>query len=222
MSQEETFLTGEGNNYLKRNRDRLGGETSEPLIRLIERHRLKPETILDIGCADGTMLAGISKRWGSSWTGVEPSALAIKEGRKKFRHITLKRGVASGIPLKRHFDLVIVNYVLHWVSREKLLVSISEIDRVVKDGGYLIIGDFLPDRPMKNPYHHLPGKKVWTYKVDYAGIFAATGMYKQLGRLIFRHEGHVITKKNVSGDKRGSVTLLQKSRSAYYAEHKRS
>jgi ubiquinone/menaquinone biosynthesis C-methylase UbiE len=212
MSQEDVFLASEGDNYFKRNRDHLGVETAEPLLLLMERHGLKPKTILDIGCADGSMLARISQKWGSSWTGIEPGLRAVKEGQKKYKHLALKRGVASKIPLTAAFDLVIVNYVLHWVSREKLFLALTEIDRVTRFGGHLIIGDFFPDRPTKNPYHHTPRKKVWTYKADYAGMFTASGMYEQEGRIFFRHEGHVVVKnmKDVPSDHRGAVTLLKK------------
>ena len=129
------------------------------------------------------------------------------------------RGLASEIPTQEKFDLVIVNFVLHWVAREELLRSISEIDRIVEDGGHLVVGDFLPDQPTMTNYHHLPGENVYTYKLDYADIFTSSSLYRAVSRMTFSEGKHDFS-TNVPSADRAAVTLLQKSLNDFYLSPK--
>ena len=42
-----------------------------------------------------------------------------------------------------------------------MLRSVAEIDRVLPDGGFLLIGDFYPSLPQRVRYHHLPDQDVF-------------------------------------------------------------
>ena len=46
-----------------------------------------------------------------------------------------------------------------WFKRNK-----NGLDSYV--GGYLLLGDFLPDFPQRRVYHHYNGRKLYTYKQD--------------------------------------------------------
>ena len=216
MIQDEIFFKKEGDNWYKRNADILGTESHpDAALSLIELYGLAPKKVLEIGSSNGWRLEAIRTRYGAKCFGVEPSKSAVTDGKKRYPKIALHRGLASKIPLKQKFDLVIVNYVLHWISREELFASIAEIDRMVADGGLLVIGDFAPDHPTKAPYHHLPKEDVHTFKLDYTKIFEAMATYRVTAKLSFRHVDHALTPQ-IEGKDRGMIALLEKSQKGFY------
>lgn len=218
MIQDKIFFKKEGDNWFERNRELVrANNLLDPALWLIEQYRLKPKRVLEIGASNGWRLAIIADKYKSKCVGVEPSAKAVKDGTKNFPKITLRRGLASDIPVKEKFDVVIINYVMHWISREELLKSVAEIDRMVADGGYLIIGDFAPDHPTKTTYHHLPKENVSTFKLDYAGIFTSTALYSVVSQMTFNHADHDFI-PHAKGEHRGVVTLLRKSLGDFYVQ----
>ena len=195
VEQDNVFLNGEGDAWFRRSRansiSRTEQEAKDVLLRILDSYSIKPKNVLDVGCSNGWRLALLHERYGARCVGVEPSGEAVRDGRKRFPEIELLRGAAASIPLAKGdaFDLVIVNFVFHWISRASLLQSVAEIDRHVKDGGYLLISDFFPDWPVQNVYHHLPPGQVYTYKMDYAGLYTATNLYSLVTRQALRYEG---------------------------------
>src|SRR6185503_8283483 len=129
-------------------------------------------------------LAAIHRVTGARTLAVEPSAQAIQDGLANFPFVTFVRGTADAVPLHESYDLVIVNFVFHWIDRLNLLRSVAEVDRLVRDGGFLIVGDFQPANRVRVPYHHLPDRGVHTYKQDYAELFQCLGLYHFVGMLI--------------------------------------
>jgi SAM-dependent methyltransferase len=220
-SQERLFLSGEGDAYFQRNRNALHAVnpwTNDPGLRLLRQSGIHPHRVLDIGCSNGWRCAAIRERFGCAGVGVDPSLKAIRVGRKQFPDIRFRRGTLDSLPIAagETYDLVIVHYVLHWVSRPALLKALAEIDRTIAEGGYIVLADFLPDRPTRVTYHHLPKGQVYTYKLDYAQVFLATGLYRMVRRCVFDHythqPGHAIPER-----RRAVCTLLQKSNTAYYS-----
>jgi ubiquinone/menaquinone biosynthesis C-methylase UbiE len=124
--------------------------------------------------------------------------------------------VANELPFNNNqkFDLVIINFVFHWIGREQLFKSISEIDRVLSDGGFLIIGDFMPDSPNKVNYHHIKDKQMWTYKQDYTKLFICSNIYKLIAHMTGHHETKKID-SFVDNKSRMAVTLLKKDYDNY-------
>lgn len=222
MLQDDKFLQGEGDAWFKRNEPLLSKhsyvENDVPLY-FIDKYSIKPKNVLEVGCGNGFRLSEIYRKYGSKCIGVEPSSSAIADGKKKYPDIELQKGLVHSLPIVDKNDLVIVNYVLHWVSREMLLKSITEIDRVVSESGYLIVGDFLPDYPSANRYHHLLDDEVYTYKLDYSGIFLATGLYSLVARLTY-YEGHEGPEFDIlaTHNNRGACTLLRKSYTGFYTK----
>ncbi|MBU2264793.1 class I SAM-dependent methyltransferase [Patescibacteria group bacterium] len=212
-NQEKIFFNTEGDNWFVRNNKKIGAvKISQDLpLFLMEKYSLQPKKILEIGCSNGWRLNEINKRYHSRCFGIEPSLRAISDGRKKYKKILFKRGLVHNLPLndKNKFDLIIVNFVLHWVSRELLFKAIAEIDRVLVKGGHLIIGDFLPDYPVSNFYHHLPDKVVYTYKLDYAHLFLDSAFYRIVAQLTFDHKSELLLTDTSSLD-RCVCSLLKK------------
>lgn len=214
LIQDDHFASGEGDQWFERNRDALGKGHDDWPLKLIRRNGLSPASVLEIGCANGWRLAAIASTGAQRVVGVDISSAAVESGVAQYPGLDLRVGRASTLPINsEEFELVIVNYVFHWIDRSTILSAISEADRCVADGGHLIIGDFLPDRPTRVPYHHLKGQGVFTYKLDYAAVFAALGTYKIIDREVYNHDD---PSAEPTSRNRGAVTLLRKSLTSLY------
>ena len=191
--QGAIFLEGEGDRWFTRNADALASAErvaeDAPMRMLAAIPDFAPRRVLEVGCSSGWRLAALRDRHGCAVTGVEPSAQAIAAGRALYGDMDLRRGLSRALPIDaaETFDVVIVSFVFHWVSRDALLPSMAEIDRVLEAGGYLVVHDFLPDAPTRRRYHHLADGMVFTYKQDMAEPFLATCLYRRVGREIGEH-----------------------------------
>lgn len=217
--QARIFAEGEADRWFERNREVLRpvtGETDLPL-RLIELYGLRPRSVIEIGAANGYRLASLVTRHGCRTVGVELSPKAIGDGRLRFPAVEFHQGDARDLPVDEQFDLVIVNFVFHWIDRASLLRAAAETDRVVADRGYLIIGDFYPRNLLRVRYHHLPQRQVFTYKQDYAALFTASGLYRPIA-LLTGSSGSGAPIPDVREDERAGTWLLQKQLDALYVE----
>ena len=183
MDQTKLFQQSEGDAWFKRNAQHLGKDVeADAPLSLIKSNGIKPKRVLEIGAANGYRLAWIRRMWRCECWGIDPSKEAVRDGSSRFPQIHLSVGVGHQLPYiggsRGGFDLIIVNFVFHWVDRKYLLGTVAEIDRVLSDEGFLVIGDFYPDYPSKTRYHHLPEQEVWTWKQNYAAPFLASGLYR--------------------------------------------
>jgi len=222
IDQGTLFVRSEGDAWFDRNQAAL--ERFDPerdlVLRLIDLYELQPRRVLEIGASPGVRLASVAERYGAMVVAVEPSAAAVAFGRTRFPAVRFVRGRADAIGLGRPFDLVIVHYVFHWIDRAALLRSVAEIDRLVTDGGCLIIGDFHAPHPTMVPYHHLPDQDVYTFKQNYAAVFTASGLYHLVAAFQSDYaSGRLMT--DVPGDARGGVSLLRKTFTGEYVKEKR-
>jgi SAM-dependent methyltransferase len=210
-NQDNLFAASEADRYFDRNKSALREVdwSADPPLRLMELYRLQPRSALEIGAANGCRLAAIAERWGTKVTAVEPSAQAIADGQARFPEVRFLQATASAIPLQCQFDLVIVNFVLHWIARETLLRSIAEIDRLLVAGGCLILGDFAPSNRVRVRYHHRPEEEIYTYKQNYPAVFLASGLYHTVAALTSSH-GSPNHLADVAEHERTGVWLLRK------------
>ena len=128
-------------------------------------------------------------------------------GKASFPFITFIRGTASAVPLRESFDLVIVNFVFHWIDRQSLLRAVAEVDRLVRDGGYLLIGDFYPANQLQVRYHHLKDEEVYTYKQNYAATFLASGLYHPVSFLTADHATKELQARAAENERIGAWLL---------------
>lgn len=217
--QDQIFAAFEGDKWFERNKnalERFDPEADFPL-KLMQLYRLRPRSVLEIGASNGFRLAAISDRYGSRVVAVEPSVKAILDGKARFPCVEFVRGGAQAIPLQEFFDLIIVNFVFHWIDRANLLRSVAEIDRLLLDGGFLIIGDFYPLNLIKVQYHHLAEQEVYTYKQNYAAVFVASGLYHPAGLITGDHSARTLTGA-AAEDERTGVWILRKVLKGQYVE----
>lgn len=213
--QDTVFKVSEADAYFRRNRAAMATRDMSrdlPLF-LIDLYQLRPGTVFEVGASNGFRLDEIRKRFGTCCVGLEPSAEAIQDAKDRFPEIQMLQGTAADIPWHDPFDVVIANYVLHWVDRSTLLQSVAEIDRMVKDGGYLILGDFAPANRIRVPYHHK--EPLWTFKQDYGGLFVGTGLYHPVAYLSGTH-GHGDLTADVPEHERAGCWLLEKRLTDHY------
>lgn len=222
MNQDKVFLECEGDQWFLRNKIALENDSKFDwpcyLIDLLEQKE-EIRTIVELGCSNGWRLHQLSQKLGQGqFVGVDASLEAIQEGKRLYPEVNLHQGLLSQVPLQEEFDLVIIYSVLHWIDRNTLAQSIAEIDRITKDGGFLLIGDFFPDFQHRRHYHHLPGEKVYTYKQDYAKIFESLGTYKEIARFTFHHDNRKLAIETCESSSRFTCVMLHKSLYSFYPE----
>jgi SAM-dependent methyltransferase len=216
-SQDEIFAADEGNRWFERNKDALdhfNPELDLPL-KIMSLYHLKPHNVLEVGAANGYRLAQIAEDYRARVVAVEPSSEAIRDGKLRFPSVEFVQGVANEIPLEESFDLVIVNGVFCWIERATFLRSVAEIDRVLRDNGFLIIGDFYPLNQTKTRYHHLTDEEVYTYKQNYAATFLASGLYHTVCELTGSHSSKTLVAE-VPEHERWGGWLLRKILQEHY------
>ncbi|WP_419025489.1 class I SAM-dependent methyltransferase [Emergencia sp.] len=108
--------------------------------------RTIPQTILDVGFGNGVFTQAVSAAFPhSDITAIDTSIPKLSSS----ENITFIKGSVEQLPFaSESFDLVITVLSLHhWQEKDK---GISEIYRVLKKGGRLIIGDPLLEDWMSN------------------------------------------------------------------------
>ena len=217
-SQKDIFLEYEGNNYFQRNKEIVYAAEKDMVIRVLRDYSIKPSNVLEVGCNTGYRLAGIFDLFDDvKVCGIEPSTEAIKTGTSKYPFIDFTTGTADDMNSFRtgSFDLVIVGFVLYVVDREILLKVIAETDRVLANGGILMMIDFFCNIPSKNPYKHISEFEAFAYKQNYEDIFLSTKLYHLIDKRAMNH----ITKEYDSTDdyhNKYALSTLRKDINAGY------
>lgn len=99
------------------------------------------ETVLDLGCGNGNIIGLLKKEKEARYYGVDLSDEMIQEARKRLgEDVGLETADAADLPFQdEYFDLIICNASFHhYTNPEK---AVSEMRRVLKKGGTLILGD---------------------------------------------------------------------------------
>lgn len=116
-------------------------EVEEPIVKA-----LIPKTeygkALDIGCGTGRY-SNILSKLGYSVTGVDQSLAMLRKAKSKVHNAKFIRGQITNLPLSdESFDFAICALVL--THSKSLTPAISEINRVVRKGGMIILSDQHP------------------------------------------------------------------------------
>lgn len=187
MEQGKIFKQTEGDNWFRRNRGMFNRERlkTDVVLGIIRLFDIQPKRVLELGCVNGYRLSYLGDEYNCECAGIDCSRMAIEDGQRRYKGIRLICGGVDKLCFKDScFDLVIINFVFHWLDRKTLSSVVSEADRVVKNKGLIIVGDFYPLFPIKKAYHHLEDKKVYTYKDDYSKLFERLGYYQNVGRIV--------------------------------------
>jgi ubiquinone/menaquinone biosynthesis C-methylase UbiE len=174
----------------------------------------KGNKVLEVGCLTGYRLNDIAKS-GAECFGIDPSHLAIQQGRARYPDIHLTEGVGQALPYAdNEFDVVYMNFVLYCVPRQFLLRTMSEVDRVLKDGGRIIIADFYPDAPHKRPDQHAPGE--FSYKQNFWEVYTSSNLYRVVKMFKYAFKSNVTDDSLTGGDDDCITVDMQKNLEDYY------
>ncbi len=109
---------------------------------------------LDVGCGTGRLLAFLHDAWpGMKLTGIDLSPPYLAEARRlvgKTARVKLIEGAAESLPFEdASLDLVTSSFLLHELPKKIRTAVFTEMARVLKPGGLLVVVDSLQkgDRP---------------------------------------------------------------------------
>lgn len=220
MNQNKVFSEGEGDAWFSRNQDHI--VDVEQIVKSPDVSytvaTLKPfsariEKVMEIGCSNGIKLETICSQLGAVGVGVDPSPMAVQTGNERNKHAKIELVVGTGEQLPCEdatFDLVYFAFCLYLFDRSTLIRSLSEADRVLKPGGFLVVTDFDPGFHHKRPYNHFEG--VFSYKQDYASFYTQSGLYYLVGKHSFSHRVPIFDE---APDERVSTSVLYKELDPY-------
>jgi len=107
------------------------------------------ESVLDVGCGTGTLAIAAKKRVGvgGSVHGLDASMEMLAKAKKKAGkadvEVSFKSGVAEALPfLDAQFDVVLSTVMLHHLPQKARLQCATEIRRVLKPDGRVLVVDF--------------------------------------------------------------------------------
>ncbi len=185
MPQREAFRSEEGDRWFERNMAAFDS-TSDPVLKALEDLEMKPKSVLEVGCSNGYRLDQIAKTRGAKVVGLEPSSIAIDDGRARFPEVELHVGTADDLPFESNkFDLVIFGCCLCLVDPALHFRCVAEADRVLADGGYVAVFDFLSNSPYANEWHHAPNLRC--HKMEFSRYFSANPAYILVHRVLRHH-----------------------------------
>ena len=176
MKQSQFFIDSEGDRWFERNAARLGQH--DPVSDAMAHLRMQPKNVLEIGCSNGWRLAALRDKYGCNVMGLDPSNAAAEDARA--RKITVWTATAAAMPLRSHaYDLVIYGWCLYLTDPEDWFRIVMEGDRVLKDGGYLIIHDFnAGPQAFARKYEHADG--ILSFHVQWSKFWLAHPWYRRL------------------------------------------
>lgn len=218
--QKEAFVAYEADAWFERNRDYLMSyaPTEDKVVQLIEKYNLEQGNFLEIGCSAGYRLNGIKQLYKDCQIfGIDPSEKAIAFGKDSFDDLLLQVGTADNLSMYQDasMDVVIVGFVFYVIDRNIVFKVVSEIDRVLKDGGLLIIVDFFSETSLKNQYQHIKDFSAYSFKQNYDEIFTSSKLYYLLDKSTLNHDSKMYDAGNDHYNKY-SILLLKKDLNASY------
>ncbi len=170
------------------------------------------KTIIDIGAGTGNLLL-MAYEHGYSIIGVEPSERMRVKIKNKGFHGQVIAGDFLNLPFKlSSVDIIVSSYAWHHLTPQKKIKSISEMKRVLKKNGIIIIADLMfasqseRQRLLSKLRHQKEFDLIADIESEYygdietlAGVFRKQGFIfgsKQLTDLVWIIEAQLSTHKN--------------------------
>jgi len=171
------------------NRNVLTAEVSpSKSVRLFGPHVQPGQRVLEIGSSNGHQLEKLRLLTQCEGFGIDPSPAAIADGKAKYPDLKLVVGTADKLEFPdESFDAVIFGFCLYLIDRSLLMRAVAEADRVLREGGKLMITDFDPAMPHRRPFKHQKG--LWSYKMQYSDLWLANPSYVLAEKISYSHEG---------------------------------
>jgi trans-aconitate methyltransferase len=166
-----SFETDDADLWYYRNKDKFLDIDTDPIMKMISKLTIEPTCAIEFGCSDGYRLNWINKSFGSLCAGVEISDAAIRNGEKKYPDIFFLKSHIRHANLT-HFraDLLIFGFCLYLVKPEHLTQVVWIADKVLEEGGHIIIWDYYSEKQFFRRYKH--NEKVMENHMDYSSMFS--------------------------------------------------
>ncbi len=219
-NQKSSFLNYEADAWFERNNAVIKNYNlnDDKVIDLFDDYNFEKSKVLEIGSSAGYRLNAIRDKYpNTSVFGLEPSEKAIEYGKINFPDVNFTHGTADDLSAFEDatFDVVIVGFVFYVIDRSILFKVISEIDRVMKNNGVIIIIDFFSETSLKNSYQHIDEFEAYSYKQNYEDIFISSRLYYSLDKSTYSHTSKKLDATNDYYDKY-SISLLKKDINSSY------
>lgn len=147
---------------------------------------------LDLGCQSGTLTDALESPTNFKWWGVDP---IIQEPCLSSNGAKLLPGWAHHIPFPdSHFDCVVFANVYEHILPEQRIASLTEIHRVLVEGGILV-------GQLPNPYFPIEAHS----RLPFMGWFPlrVQKMYWRLAPVHWKHDFYVVTMKSLQRSAEG-------------------
>jgi ubiquinone/menaquinone biosynthesis C-methylase UbiE len=145
-TQVEVLFTGAG--------DAMRRRALKPIAEWMQGRSQRTLRALDVGCGTGRLLAFLHDAWpGMRLIGLDLSAPYLAEARRlagRTARVKLMEGAAEALPFAdASLDLVTSSFLLHELPKKVRGQALSEMARVLKPGGAVVIVESLQkgDRP---------------------------------------------------------------------------
>lgn len=187
--QHDAWASGQAADaYFARNRDNLDADLpASRSTRFFASFIGAEDRVLEIGTANGCVLEQLRRLTHCSGCGTDPSRAAIEDGRRRYPNLDLTVGTSDYLAFPdRSFGVVLLGFCLYLVDRHLLQRVVAEVDRVLVDGGLLLITDFDPLVPHRREFKHQSG--LWSYKANYAALWLANPQYVLAEKIAFSHQ----------------------------------
>lgn len=215
VEQKKIFLEGEADAWFERNQAVIDTRDVEKdiVVRYLISRGYKPKNFLEIGCSNGWRLRGVERLMGAACFGIELSVAAVEDAKKQSPHLDVRVGAAHALPYDDHqFDMVLYGGCFSYCEPEDYFTIIKEGDRVLADGGTMIIYDFCTNTAYRNAYHHQPG--LFCHKMPYADLFTCHPAYQVVHHEVIPDDTGM---PPADMDQRYGMTVLRKDMAAGFA-----
>ncbi|WP_457559501.1 class I SAM-dependent methyltransferase [Candidatus Harpocratesius sp.] len=138
-------------------------------IEVFSKYLPKDARILDFGCGYGRTLFSLYNEGYQNTVGIDISEKMIARGKSIHPYLNLNHLITEEIPFKdESFDAVLALALFTCIPfKKQQQITMSEIWRVLKPGGYLYMNDFLITPNIYNRERYLKFEK----KYQHYGIF---------------------------------------------------
>ena len=225
IKQDTFYLNTESNAFFQRWKKLNDFKTNIRPIKLEIYDNLKTNInldsimVLEIGCFIGDLLSYLEKNHTCNVYGIEPSKDACVFSKKKL-NLNLENNTFINSSLFNNsqdnlmkYDLIVLDDVLSWMSRDIILSTIGAIDWLLKPQGHIYLKDFTPHFSYATENHHWKGKNIYNFKQSsgHKNFFLNSGKYLEIFNKSRLSEKYQLKKSVRKDSLLWSDTILEKA-----------
>ena len=183
----ERALRTDGDGYYTRNYAGIG-TIADPVFEQMQLlHRVQPiRSVFEIGCTTGFRLEKARSAFGARCAGLEISPAAVSEARERYPNVDVREGTAPRDMAQwesSSFNVVVVGHVLYLLPRAELFELAAAVDRILTDGGHIIVMDFLSPFAHHSRYSHHSDLSVFKHDPSAPWVWSPT--YQLVSRQVY-------------------------------------